>query len=92
MAIRSLYNFREEAVMDILIKWPKHYKRLPPGYEVKWVECVEHYMGFGPNEVDSPIYCNRFMARRWCYAHYNRQFLNDARLYASGGKDGDKRN
>lgn len=53
---------------DVLIEWPKRLKPLPKDYHVFWIECVEHYMGIGPFETESPIYSNRFDARRWCFA------------------------
>ncbi len=58
---------------DTLIEWPKRFRPLPDGYSVWWVDGVEHYMAFGPYEVDSPIYSSRFDARRWCFAHYEEQ-------------------
>lgn len=57
---------------DILIAWPRRFKPLPEGYTVWWVDCVEHYMGMGPNETESSIYSSRFDARRWCFAHHTK--------------------
>ena len=42
---------------------------LPPGHLVIWSEGTEHYHALGPDEWESDITCNRFQARRWCFAH-----------------------
>ena len=58
---------------DYIIRWPQRYNPLPAGYTVWWVECIEHYMGIGPFEAESPIYSSRYAARNWCFAHYENK-------------------
>ncbi len=41
---------------------------LPEGYSVWWHELIEMYMAHGPG-YESAITCNRFQARRWCFAY-----------------------
>ncbi len=43
---------------------------LPPGYSVCWHEHLEHYMGHGPGDWESPICWNRFWVRGWCIQHF----------------------
>jgi hypothetical protein len=62
-------------VDDIVITFPKHYKPLPDGYSVVWEDCIEHYVGHGPNETESDAYCDRNMARRWCFANYEKSLF-----------------
>jgi len=40
---------------------------LPAGYWVDYVECVEHYMAFGPDEWESGVTVDPYQARRWCF-------------------------
>ena len=40
-------------------------KPLPEGYSVKWHPALEHYMGHGPGEWETPICWNRFLVRDW---------------------------
>lgn len=44
-------------------------KPLPEGYWVGWVECVEHFMAFGPDDWESVVTCDPYQARRWCFTH-----------------------
>ena len=39
---------------------------LPDGYCVVWHQNLEHYIAWGP-DWESPITCDRFQARRWCF-------------------------
>lgn len=55
--------------MGYLIKWPKHYKPLPEGFTVEQLESGHYYAKF--QEVESEMFCDRFEARRWCFA-YNK--------------------
>lgn len=41
---------------------------LPAGYSVWWHGEHEHYTAHGPR-WESAITCDRFQARRWCFAH-----------------------
>jgi len=38
---------------------------IPEGWCVAWHECIEMYMGHGPNDWESPICWNRFWVRQW---------------------------
>lgn len=42
---------------------------LPVGYRVSWFACHEHYQGMGPHDWESPVTCDPYQARRWCFAH-----------------------
>lgn len=53
--------------MQIEVHFPKHYKPLPEGYKVIWSESCDHYLGIN-GDIESEIYCCRFMARKWCFA------------------------
>lgn len=50
---------------------------LPIGYNVEWWESDEHYHYTTPNEnFESPIYADRFMARRACLWYIQSLGLN----------------
>ena len=50
----------------IIINFPKHQK-LPDGYNVVWMELVERFLFTTPDKnFESPIYCDRYIARRAC--------------------------
>lgn len=36
-------------------------KPLPEGYWVGWVECVEHFMAFGPDDWESVVTCDPYV-------------------------------
>jgi len=54
---------------DVKINFPKHYKPLPEGYSVWWIDCIEHYVGMGPNEYETVCHHDRNVIRRTCFAH-----------------------
>ena len=56
--------------MEHEIKFPKQYKPLPDGFKVIWSELAEMYFGVcEEKEIDSPVFCCKYMARRWCFAY-----------------------
>lgn len=71
---------------DYVMKWPPLYEPLPDGYSVEWIECVEHYMCLGPQDIESPIFSNRFAARRWCFAHAAKTTPQDPSNVNKGDK------
>jgi hypothetical protein len=68
--------------MYIEVKFPKRYKPLPEGYKVVWSEESEMYLGINEEkDLESPIFCCRFMARRWCFnVKYPKFYRNDYKL------------
>jgi hypothetical protein len=69
--------------MQIEVKFPKQYRPLPQGYKVVWSEESEKYLGMNEEkDIESPVYCSRYMARSWCftfadkYPNCNRKLIN----------------
>lgn len=60
---------------DARVAWPRQYKALPVGYSVWWVGCVEHFMALGPLDAESPVFSDRYAARRWCFSHHRRSLV-----------------
>ena len=40
---------------------------LPDGYCVGWVESIESFVAFGPDDWESVQTCRPHQARRWCF-------------------------
>lgn len=43
--------------------WPKHFRPLPPGWKILWLDSG-HFVGIGPNDEETPISWDRFWVRR----------------------------
>jgi hypothetical protein len=60
----------EKKMGHIEVRFPKHYRPLPSGYSVVWSEFSEMFLGLcEEKDIESPIFCCKYMARRWCFAN-----------------------
>jgi hypothetical protein len=64
------------------IKFPKQYKPIPNGFKVVWSELSEMFLGVHEEQdIESPVFCCKYMARRWCFARAEWDLLTVSMAY-----------
>jgi hypothetical protein len=62
---------------QIEVNFPPQYKHLPEGYKVIWSEECQMFLGINEEkDIESCVFCCRYMARRWCFANQSSLVLS----------------